>query len=248
MTIDALNQDVEFARPRDTEAPTNGRCVPGTRTANSRLIGALFPLGFLVYGTGFALVMSVVGTPGFLANIAQHQTILALGAFLMLLNTAVDIGKGVLLFPIIENHGKRTALVYLAAMVLEVALMAVGIVALLVLVPLGQQAGANASGAEALGVVLINTNAMAYQIAMMTLAVANVFVWSLTFRVRLIPRLLSAWGVVGYVILVAGSIAEMFGLPVSLIASIPGGLFEVALGFWLIVKGFEPAAYAKASA
>ncbi len=35
----------------------------------------------------------------------------------MALNTVVDIGKGVLFFPILENHGKRTALVYLAAIV-----------------------------------------------------------------------------------------------------------------------------------
>lgn len=217
------------------------------RMRYSRVIGALFPLGFLVYGVGFGLIMSVVATPDFLSRMSEHQDALTLGAFLMLLNTAVDIGKGVLMFPILENHGKRTALVYLAAMVLEVALMAVGIVLLLVLVPLGQSTG-DASWAAPLGNLLIRGNEMAYQIAMITLSVANIFVWSLTFRVRLLPRLLSIWGVVGYIVLTLGSIAEMFGIPVSLMASIPGGLFEITLGVWLIVRGFEPAAYAKTSA
>ena len=87
---------------------------------SSRLIGALFLLGFLSYGVGFALVTSVIGAPDFLATLAAHQTTLVIGAFLMLLNSVVDIGKGVLFFPILENHNKHTALAYLAAMIVEV--------------------------------------------------------------------------------------------------------------------------------
>jgi hypothetical protein len=41
----------------------------------------------------------------------------------MLLNTPVDVGKAVLFFPIVENHGKRTALAYLAAIIVEVVLL-----------------------------------------------------------------------------------------------------------------------------
>src|SRR5947209_7630181 len=88
--------------------------VMRSRMRYSRLIGALFLLGFLAYGVGFALVTSVVGASDFLATIATQQTVLVIGALLMLLNTAVEVGKGVLFFPILEHHGKRTALAYLA--------------------------------------------------------------------------------------------------------------------------------------
>ena len=44
---------------------------PDRRMVHSRMIGALFLAGFLVYGTGFALVTSVVGAPDFLATIAD---------------------------------------------------------------------------------------------------------------------------------------------------------------------------------
>src|SRR5688572_8854791 len=172
-----------------------GRSVMASRMKYSRAIGVLFPLGFLSYGIGFALVMSVVGTPGFLANIAQHQTTLILGAFLMLLNTAVDVGKAVLFFPILENHGKRTAVAYLAVMVLEVALMAVGIIMLLLLPPLGHLAATDtdADWVQTISALLIQGNQTAYLIAMMTLAIGNIILWSLTYRVRLLPRLLSVW-------------------------------------------------------
>src|SRR3979411_919683 len=86
---------------------------PCSRMAYSRLIGALFLVGFLFYGVGAALVTSVTGAPDFLSTISAHQTTLVIGAFLMLFNTVVDVGKGVLFFPILENHGRRSALAYL---------------------------------------------------------------------------------------------------------------------------------------
>src|ERR1700737_2038584 len=82
---------------------------PGSRMTYSRLIGALFLVGFLFYGVGAALVTSVTAAPDFLSTISAHQTTLAIGAFLMLLNTVVDVGKGVLFFPILENHGQASA-------------------------------------------------------------------------------------------------------------------------------------------
>jgi hypothetical protein len=223
----------------------------GSRTVYSRLIGALFLLGFLSYGVGTALVTSVTGAPAFLSTISAHQTTLVLGAFLMLLNSVVDVGKGVLFFPILENHGKRTALAYLAAMIVEVVLLAVGVLGLLMIVPLAQQgvdAGqASAGWAKALGSLAVQWNTMAYQIAEMSLGLGGIFLCALLFRVRLIPRWLAGWGLIGYAILLIGFIAEIFGIHISLIFSIPGGLFELALVIWLLIKGFQPEAYGQDS-
>jgi hypothetical protein len=217
----------------------------------SRLIGALFLSGFLVYGVGSGLVTSVVGAPDFLSTISAHQTTLVIGAFLMLLNTAVEVGKGVLFFPILEKHGKRTALAYLAAVIVEVVLLDLGVLALLMTVPLAQQgveAGQASLGwAKALGSLAVQSNTMAYQIAEMSLGLGTVFLCSLLFRTRLIPRFLSIWGLIGYAILMAGAIAEIFGIHIGVMLSIPGGLFEGALGFWLIFKGFQPDAYGQES-
>jgi Domain of unknown function (DUF4386) len=217
----------------------------------SRLIGALFLSGFLFYGVGFGLVTSVVGAPDFLSTLSGHQTTLVLGAFLMLLNTAVDVGKGVLFFPILEKHGKRTALAYLAALIVEVVLLDVGVLALLMIVPLAQQgvdAGqASVGWAKALGSLAVQSNTMAYQIGQMSLGLGAVFLCLLLFRTRLIPRFLSIWGLVGYAILMAGTIAEIFGIHIGVMLSIPGGVFEVGLGFWLIIKGFQPEAYGQDS-
>lgn len=214
------------------------RTYIGIRTVYARLIGAFFLLGFIVYGLGNLLVVSAVSGPNFLSSISAHGSVLLAGAFLMLLNTVTDVGKGVLFFPILERHGKRTALVYLAAMIVEVVLLDIGILCLLMILPLSSQHGISVGLANALGSLAVQSNTMAYQLAEMTLGVGGMFLCGLLFRTRLIPRFLAGWGVIGYAILLAGFMAEIFGLQFSLMLSIPGGLFEVVLGFWLLTKGF----------
>jgi hypothetical protein len=235
-------------------SPTNGHVgrqihdnSPGYRMTYSRLIGALFLVGFLFYGVGAALVTSVTGAPDFLATISAHQTTLVIGAFLMLLNTVVDVGKGVLFFPILENHGKRSALAYLGFIVVQVVLLDIGVVGLLMIAPLGQVAAdagqATAPWAQAFGSLLIQWNSMAYAIGEATLGVGGLFLCSLLFRSRLIPRFLAVAGFIGYVSLMVGMIAEIFGMHVGLVLSVPGIFFEIGLPLWLFVKGFQPEAY-----
>src|SRR3982074_1591587 len=220
---------------------------PGSRMTYSRLIGALFLVGFLFYGVGAALVTSVTGAPDFLSTISAHQTTLVIGAFLMLLNTAVDVGKGVLFFPILENLGKRSALAYLAFIIVQVVMLDVGVLALLLIVPLGQQAvdagQASAAWAQGLGSLLIQWNTMAYSIGEATLGLGGLFLCSLLFRTRLIPRFLAVGGLIGYVSLMVGMIAEILGIHISLMLSIPGIFFEVGLPLWLFIKGFQPEVY-----
>src|SRR5438270_8670312 len=136
--------------------------LAGSRMTYSRLIGALFLLGFLSNGIGSGLATSLVGGSHFLSTIATSQTALVIGAFLMLLNTVVDVGKGVLFFPILEKHSKRSALAYLAFIVVQVVLLDIGVVGLLMIAPLGQLAAdggqATAPWAQALGSLVTKCN------------------------------------------------------------------------------------------
>ena len=220
--------------------------LTGHRMTVSRVIGALFLCGFLLYGVGSVLVTSVTGGSNFLSTISANKTILILGAFLILLNTAVDVGKAVLFFPILEKHGKRTALGYLATMIVEVVFLSLGALALLMIVPLGQHA---AEGwANSLGSLLVQSNTMAYQIGEAVLGFGALFLCALLFRTRLIPGWLAISGLIGYACLMAGSIAEILGIHIGLIAglpplTIPGFFFELVLPFWLFFKGFQPEVY-----
>jgi Domain of unknown function (DUF4386) len=211
-------------------------------------MGALFLSGFLVYGVGSALATSAAGAPHFLATIAAHPAVLIIGASLMLLNTVVDLGKGSLFFPILGRHSRRTAWAYLATMIVEVSLLDVGAIALLMIVPLTGEHGLDAATAVARGSALVHTNALFYQFGEMTLAAGCVALCALLFRTALIPRFLSISGLIGYPILMVGAIAEVFGVHIGLVLTIPGMFFELALPVWLFTKGFQPEAYSGGTA
>jgi hypothetical protein len=128
-----------------------------------------------------------------------------------------------------------------------VILLDVGVLCLLMLAPIAQQ-GVNAGQAgegwaNAFGSLALQSNTMSYQIAELSLGLGGIVLWWLGTRIRLLPRILTIWGVLGYAILAAGTIAEIFGVHIGLVCSIPGGLFEVVLGFWLIFGGFRREAY-----
>jgi hypothetical protein len=234
MTSDILGRE-PATHPDPTDEDPQGA---GKRF--SRIFGALFLAGFLVYGVGFGLVSSVTTAPDVMAAVAANSTILVVGAFLMLLNTVVDIGKGVLFFPIAERRGKRTALVYLAAITVQVVLLDLGVLFLLLLVPFSElAAGVGAGWATGLSTVLTEANTLAFHIGQGTLSFGGLFMTWFLVRAHLVPRALAAWGVIGYGIHLTGAIAEIFGIQVGLVLSLPGGLFELALGVWLIAKGFH---------
>jgi hypothetical protein len=211
------------------------------------VIGALFLAGFVLYGMGNGLVTSVVGAPDPLSTISAHEATLLLGALLMLLNSPAVVGIGVLSFPILENHGKRTALAYLAARIAEGVLLAIGVLWILMILPLAQHAvdtdETSAAWANALGTLALHSNTMAYQVGELSLGLGGVFMCLLLFRTTLIPRVLAAWGVIAYAIFLTGAVAELLQIHIGLMLSIPGGLFELAFGLWLLLKGFNPDVY-----
>ena len=179
--------------------------------AIGRAMGTLFLLAFVAYGTGSALVDAGSG-----ARVAA-------GALLMLVNSAVVVGIGVLAFPVLKPHSEITAHAYLVGRAVEAALLAVGVV--FVLLP--ASAGTAVAG-----------NHYSYQVAMMSVGAVGVLFCRVLLRARLVHRAVAVWGVVGYAVFLLGAALEVLGYGVGVALSVPGGLFEVALGVLLIVKGF----------
>jgi hypothetical protein len=79
---------------------------------------------------------------------------------------------------------------------------------------------------------------------MSTLGISGLMLCYTLYKARLVPRLLAIWGLLGYAIIFVGMISEIMGSGLGLASSLPGGLWEVFIGGWLIVKGFSAPASA----
>ena len=65
------------------------------------------------------------------------------------------------------------------------------------------------------------------------------------WRTMLVPRWLAIWGFAGYLIFIVGMVSEYFGSGIGVTMSAVGGLFEIGLSVYLIIRGFD---YSKADA
>ncbi len=72
----------------------------------------------------------------------------------------------------------------------------------------------------------------------------------LMYRSALVPRGMAVLGLIGGPVLVAAAVAILFGVIEAgslwqVIATLPEFLWELSLGIWLIVRGFNPSAIAR---
>ena len=193
------------------------------RTA--RIVGVLFLAGYLAYGVGSTIATRIAGS----ADRSGSTTLFVTGAALMLLNSAMVIAIGVLMFPILRPHNKAIAAGYLGTRIFEGVVLAIGVVSLIVL-----------TGSPA-----IHANSVCYNVAEAGLGIGSLFFCALLFRTGLVPRFLAVWGFLGYACFAAGNLLELSGVAgAALVAAIPGGLFELTFGIWLIARGFASTATA----
>jgi hypothetical protein len=132
---------------------------------------------------------------------------------------------------------------YLGARIMDATFIAVMALLILVQIPVAigylNAGSSDASYLQALSTVLTEANLYAYELGMITVSVAGLILCSMFYRAQLVPRLLGVWGLIGYAILLLGSVLQILGFNLSSIQAIPGGLWEVFIGVWLIAKGFS---------
>jgi hypothetical protein len=218
-----------------------------THRMTARVVGAVYLAGFVVGIGGEILIQSTLSAPNHLAIVTANSMALAIGAILWLMAVIGDVAHGVLMFPVLKPHSERVAIGYLAARIVDATFIAVMVIFLLLQIPLGSEylkaAAPDALFLQALSVVSVQASQYAYQIGMSALGVSGLMLCYTLYRARLVPRPLAIWGLIGYAIIFCGMLSEMLGSGLGLLSSLPGGLWEVFIGVWLIAKGFNaPAA------
>jgi hypothetical protein len=143
----------------------------------------------------------------------------ALGSALILANSLGVVVIGVLCARALRPTDPATARIYLAARSLEAVLLAVGL-----------WLGATGRAGDDI----------AYAAAMVALAAGSV-PFCRAVAHRWIPSWFAVWGVAGYVLMAVGAVADLLVPGPGVYLAVPGGLFEMAFGILLIVRGFPRA-------
>ncbi|MEY3417763.1 MAG: hypothetical protein RL060_1875, partial [Bacteroidota bacterium] len=196
------------------------------------------------YGLGFGLLNSFINSPGSLAVIfnLKNQVIFQ-AAIMMAVFAPVNIVLGVIMAPIFKPYNQPLAYGYLSAAIASTVLLIVGAIFLLLSIPLSEEfvnvGAGDTKNLELLFTLCKKANFFSYQIAMVIWGLGGLIFSYLLYVSKIVPRWLSIWGIIGYVIFISGAFFALFGINIDVILDIPGGLFEIFLSFWLIIKGFD---------
>jgi len=238
----------------------DGHMHPTQQTARTIALvtGVLF---IITYITSIPPVLFLYGPvlndPRYIVGAGADNGV-SLGAFLELLLIVANIGTTVVLFPILKRVNEIFALGYVTARVVESVFIAVGILSLLAVVTLRQDvagaANADASSLVAVGKSLVALHDWTFLLGPgFVVGIGNgLLLGYLMYKSALVPQRMAMLGLIAGPVLLARFVGILFGVvePGSVVGSlmvVPEFIWELALGIWLIVKGFNPAAVAARS-
>ncbi|WP_261300463.1 DUF4386 domain-containing protein [Paenibacillus andongensis] len=209
----------------------------------ARIAGVLFLAATAAYILGNGLIESVLNNPDYLIHVYPNRTKVIEGMLLEFINSAAVVGIAITLFPILKKHNETLALGYVSFRVIEAIILIVGAIIPLLLISLSKEyieTGApDASYFQTIGTLAIKGKLLAFQLAMLVLGLYSLLFCYLFYQSKLIPRLLSVLGFIGYASLLTSALLEIFGYSAGMLLFLPGALFEILLPLWLIVKGFK---------
>ena len=212
--------------------------------------GLLYLITYLAIPT-VALYLPALSDPSFIVTSGTGTGVLW-GAVLELIVVIAIVGTGVVLFPVLRRQNEGVALGFVASRLFEGGVITVGIISLLSIVTLQQEAGSTV-GADPGSLIIAGQSLVAahdwsFLIGQGLLPGINaLLLGSLFYKSRLVPRVIPLLGLIGGPLLISSALGQVIGINEqysawSAIAVAPIFLWELLLGLWLVFKGFDRSA------
>lgn len=237
-------------RYEDAQAKPHPEAMAMSPQLLARITGILFIVTFAAsIPPVVSMYAPVLSEPSYVLG-SGSDTGLSWGALLELILIAANIGTAVALFPVLRRQNEALSLGYVAARLTECGFIAMGIVALLAVGTLrAGAAGMDQDALVAVGRALVAVHDWTFRLGPgVVVGVGNGLIlgW-LMWSSRLVPRGLSVLGLAGGPLILASGAAVLLGAidagsTPQAIATIPEFFWELGLGLWLTVRGFDSSA------
>lgn len=215
-----------------------------TSLTAARLVGALFLISTSSYMISSSILEDLFSLPNYLEQFYPNKDTVTLAMLLEFINSAAAVGVAIIIYPIIKQYNERVAVSYVAFRVIEGIMLLVGAAALLSIVTLSKElietSASNVDYLHTMAAVLRKGRFVDFQLGMISLSLCGFILCVTFYQYRLVPRLLSGLGLLGYSVMLLKILFVFFG--VSLGGEwlyLPVALFELILPLWLFVKGFN---------
>ena len=210
----------------------------------ARWFGVLYLITYVTSIPALWMYQTALRDPvGYITG-AGHDKRMLLGAFLELLLILANIGTAVVIVPIMWRRYKELSIGYVTARIVESTFILVGIVAMVAIITLRQQAAGAAEGTVAYTLAAIKDWTFILGPGWTVGWGNGLILGYMMYRTQLVPRAWTWLGLVGGpLIIISGTIVLFRGNPAANAlkgpASIPEALWELFLGVYCTVWGFR---------
>ena len=223
---------------------------------NAIIVGTLFMIATIATSISQILVSPILDTSNVLVNISANANRLIPGILLELVNALASAGIAIAIFPVLKNYTEGMAIGYVSFRTIEAAIGVVASIDLLSLLTLSQVSIIAdipvASDIKYLSAFLLAAHDWAFLMVLIIFSLGALMLYPALYNSKLVPRIISIWGLVGSIMLIAANLLILFGYTsinsiTDNLLSLPIALNEMILALWLIARGFELSAIASLS-
>lgn len=214
---------------------------------HARAAGILYILTFASsIPAAFYFLSPVLDDPRYVLGAGQDTRVI-IGCLLDVVNAVTAIGTAVAVYPVVKRQNQSLAIGFVASRLYEAAVIMMGVVSLLAVVSLRQNAAAaDADSLLATSQGLVALRDYTFQFGPNLAAALNATMFAtLLYQSRLVPRVLPTVGLIAAPLLTGATVATVLGLTEQgSIWYAPGGalifVWELSVGIYMAVKGFKP--------
>lgn len=241
--------------------------APASKSANpavashrdAQFLARLTGLMFLVtYATSIppflSLYVPALKDPAFILGGGPDMNV-SWGAILELVLIFSNVATAVALYPVLKNRFPVLSISFIGARLMESTFIAIGIVAILALNTLRMQGAADEASLTVAGQALVALHDWTFNLGPgVVVGVGNGLILGyMMWKTRLVPRIMSVLGLIGgpALLLAGGAVILGYieaGSPSQMLFTMPEFFWELSLGIWLLVRGFNSDALAELDA
>jgi uncharacterized protein DUF4386 len=207
-------------------------------------IGVLYIIGTVALVLSAIVTDAVLTGPAYLAQIAAQPNQVTIGVLLVLLAGFALVMVPVVFWPVGKRYNETLAMGYVVFRGAIEGIIYIGsALCWLLLIALSTEpsAGPLASFVRTAQTVIWD------QLVAIPFVLGALMFYILLYQSRLVPRWLSAWGLVGAALYIVAPLGSMFEFSLGFFMA-PLALQEMVMAVWLIAKGFNASSIAAESA
>jgi hypothetical protein len=218
----------------------------------ARLLGLMFVIvAVLAFLSGVPLSQlnySMTGPPNNISEtmiaFSDNSTMVQMSIIGFLIEAVAIVLLTVLLYISLKKQNRIIALWAFGLWIIEAVFVTIRQISAFSLLYTGQEyvkAGTpDSSYFQTFGSLFYELMHFTLDVQMVFYCVGGFLFYFLFFRSKYIPRVLALWGLIAVSLGFIGELFALFGYDVPLYVFLPILPFELAIGVWLMVKGFKP--------